>query len=135
MSEPGWLELEEVLEMHADQLDQHGGLPGVRDEGLLASALARPVDLLGYRPDVGPFRLVAAYAFGIARNHAFIDGNKRVAFVAAVTFLLFNGLRLDAAEHEAEHMMLQLAAGEIDEDTFAGWLDRNTVRAGLGRSG
>lgn len=130
MSEPGWLELEEVLEMHADQLDQHGGLPGVRDEGLLASALARPVNLLGYRPDVGPFRLAAAYAFGIARNHAFIDGNKRVAFVAAVTFLLFNGLRLDAAEREAEHMMLRLAAGEIDEEAFAAWLDRNTVPAG-----
>ncbi len=130
MSEPSWLELEEVLEMHADQLYQHGGLPGVRDEGLLASALARPVNLLGYRPDVGPFRLTAAYAFGIARNHAFIDGNKRVAFVAAVTFLLFNGLRLDAAEREAEHMMLQLAAGEIDEEVFADWLDRNTLPAG-----
>lgn len=130
MSEPGWLELEEVLEMHADQLDRHGGLPGVRDEGLLASALARPANLLRYRPDVGSFRLAAAYASGIARSGTFIEGNKRVAFVAAVTFLLFNGLRLDAAEREAEHMMLQLAAGEIDEDAFADWLDRNTVPVG-----
>lgn len=102
----------------------------MRDEGLLASALARPVDLLGCRPDVGPFRLAVAYASGIARNHAFIDGNKRVAFVAAVTFLLFNGLRLDAAEREAEHMTLQLAAGDIDEDAFADWFDRNTVPVG-----
>ncbi|MFZ1425859.1 MAG: hypothetical protein WAS21_03705 [Geminicoccaceae bacterium] len=98
----------------------------VCDEGLVAAALARPADLLGYQPDVGFFRLATAYAPSIAHNSTFINGNKRVAFVKAVTILLLYGLRLDAAEH----MMLQLAAEEIDEEVFAAWLDRNTMPAG-----
>lgn len=130
MSEPSWLELEEVLEMHADQLDQRGELPGCATKGCWRRPSPRPADLLGYRPDVGPFRLAAAYASGIARNGTFIDGDKRVALVTAVSFLLFNGRRLDAVEREAKHMMLRLAAGEIDGNVFANWLDRNTVWAG-----
>lgn len=122
-----WLPLEAVLIIHAEQLDEHGGAPGIRDEGLLRSALARPQNLLAYQPEAGLARLAACYAYGIARNHAFVDGNKRVALLIAYGFLALNGQLLDATNREAERMVMRLAAGEIDEPDFAEWIDRNLV--------
>jgi death-on-curing protein len=107
--------------MHGEQLAEHGGLDGVRDMGLLESALARPQNLFAYGdPDAAD--LAAAYAFGVARNHPFVDGNKRVAWLIAVTFLDVNGIDFDADMVEALHAMLALAEGRIDEKEFAAWL-------------
>ncbi|MFT3779893.1 MAG: type II toxin-antitoxin system death-on-curing family toxin [Ottowia sp.] len=107
--------------LHDESLAEHGGRPGLRDEGLLESALARPLQLLAYgEPDVAA--LAAAYAFGLVRNHAFVDGNKRAAFLAAGLFLGLNGWRLQATQVEATRTMLALAAGDLPEDAFADWL-------------
>lgn len=105
-----------------------GGADGVRDEGLLESALARPENLAAYGdPDV--FDLAAAYAFGIVRNHAFVDGNKRTAFVTAALFLDLNGKSLAAPEPEATATMLAFASGEVSEAEFAAWLRENSSSA------
>ena len=110
--------------LHDESLAEHGGRPGLRDEGLLESALARPHQLLAYgEPDLAA--LAAAYAFGLVRNHAFVDGNKRAAFLAAGLFLALNGWRLEASQLEATRTMLALAAGELPEDAFADWLRRH----------
>ena len=127
MKAPRWLSKQLVLAVHDRQLAEHGGAAGVRDEGLLESALARPVNLHAYGGGDAS-ALAAAYAFGIARNHPFIDGNKRTAFVACELFLAANGFELGAADEECLAMMLGLAAGEIGEDEFAAWL-RESVRA------
>jgi death-on-curing protein len=120
-----WVELETVLVAHADQIAEHGGSPGLRDEGALHSALARPQNLAAYGdPDL--FRLAAAYAFGLARNHAFVDGNKRTAFVVSSAFLSLNGFELDADEADAADTFLKLAAGELTEDELAGWFRANS---------
>ena len=106
------------------QLAEHGGASGVRDAGLLESALARPRNLALYGdPDAA--ELAAAYAFGLVRNHPFVDGNKRSAFVATELFLLLNGLRLTAADEPCVLMVLQLAAADITEAEFAAWLRQN----------
>ena len=119
-----WLEEQVVLAVHEEQLAEHGGAQGTRDEGLLQSALARPHHLAAYgEPDV--FDLGAAYGYGIARNHPFVDGNKRTAFVAVELFLVLNGIELQASDADCVLTMLSLAAGELDEGTFAGWLRRN----------
>ena len=94
---------------------------------MLRSALARPQNLLAYEPETELARLAASYAYGIARNHAFVDGNKRVGFAVAGVFLIINGHRLDATDREAERMMLRLAAGKMDETDFAEWIDGNMV--------
>jgi death-on-curing protein len=126
MSEPVWVVRELVLVLHDRLLTEHGGAPGLRDEGLLESALARPRQLLAYRdPDI--CALAAAYAAGLVRNHPFIDGNKRTAFMAAYVFLARNGRTLTAGEASATSMMSGLAAGEIDEDAFATWLRATTT--------
>lgn len=122
-----WLQKDLILAVHDRQLAEHGGARGVRDEGLLESALARPQNLFAYgESDVAA--LAGAYAFGIARNHPFVDGNKRTAFVACELFLVANGLELVASDEECLAMVLGLAASEIDEAEFAAWL-RDNVQA------
>ena len=107
--------------LHDESLAEHGGLPGLRDEGLLESALARPHQLLAYgQPDVAA--LAAAYGFGLIRNHVFADGNKRVAFLATGLFLALNGQRLVTSQADATLTVLALAAGDLSEDEFAQWL-------------
>lgn len=124
MTEPVWLGKELVLRVHERQLEDHGGATGVRDEGLLESALARPLNQFAYgERDMAT--LAAAYAFGIARNHPFVDGNKRTAFVACELFLAANGRDLGASDEECLAMMLALASSEIGEEEFAAWLREN----------
>lgn len=111
--------------LHDESLGEHGGLPGLRDEGLLESALARPHQLLAYgEPDVAA--LAAANGFGLIRNHPFADGNKRAAFLATGLFLGLNGQRLVTTQADATLTMLALAAGELSEDEFAQWLREHT---------
>jgi death-on-curing protein len=122
--DPVWLGEAVVLAMHGRLLAEHGGGQGLRDLSLLESALARPRQLLAYDdPDICD--LAAAYASGIIRNHPFVDGNKRTAFVAAYVFLASNGLRLVATEVDAAQVVRLLAADEIDEATFSAWLRKN----------
>lgn len=126
MNEPVWIQRQLILALHERLLAEHGGAAGVRDEGLLDSALGRPRQIFTYEePDLP--RLAAAYAAGIVRNHPFVDGNKRAGFMAAYLFLGRNGLRLVASEVDATHMMLDLAAGMIDEAMFAAWLRTNVA--------
>jgi death-on-curing protein len=123
MDEPIWLSLESVRNMHAALIRAHGGSYGERDAGLIESALARPLQKWAYESDsVDLAELAAAYAFGLAKNHGFVDGNKRVAFAAAVTFLLANGLLLVAPEPEAYAVVVDLASGELSEEDMARWL-------------
>jgi death-on-curing protein len=126
VTEPEWLSKAIILAVHDEQLAEHGGGTGVRDDGLLDSALARPQNRLAYDAAADLATLAAAYAFGIARNHPFIDGNKRTAFVAAELFLNLNGMTLSASDEACVLTMLRLAAGEIEEDAFAAWLRANT---------
>jgi len=115
-----WIDPAVILAVHDEQLAEHGGAAGVRDAGLLESALARPRNLAHYgQPDA--CELAAAYAFGLAKNHPFIDGNKRSAFVATELFLMLNGWRLTAGDADCVMVMLRLAAGEVDEASFAQW--------------
>ena len=125
MKEPEWLSRALILAIHDEQLAEHGGGAGVRDEGLLDSALARPRNRYEYDEETDLASLAAAYTFGIAKNHPFIDGNKRTAFVAAEVFLDVNGLTLVATDQDCVITMLRLASGEIDEDAFAAWLRTN----------
>ena len=116
-----WVPREILLAVHAEQLAEHGGAEGLRDEGLFDSALARPQQLAVYgEPDVAD--LAASYAFGLARNHPFIDGNKRTAHVAAELFLAMNGFDLTADDASCVIQMLQLAAGDLSEADYADWL-------------
>ena len=117
-----WIAESVVLAIHEVQLAEHGGMAGVRDENLLASALARPhnLDAYGDKPDVAA--IAAAYAFGIARNHPFFDGNKRTAFVLMELFLNLNGRLLEASDADCITIMLALAAGDLSEETLASWL-------------
>jgi death-on-curing family protein len=125
MAEPIWLDPRMIEAVHDRLLAEHGGGAGLRDEGLLASALARPRQLAAYgQPDLCD--LAAAYAAGIVRNHPFVDGNKRTAFVAAYVFLARNGLKLTASEASATHSVLALAAGEMSEAAFSAWLREST---------
>ena len=115
-----WIATEVALAAHAEQLAEHGGGEGVRDRGLLDSAMARPRNLAEYGdPDAAA--LAAAYAYGIARNHPFVDGNKRTAAVVGETFLVLNGFGLDATDAELVVAILALAAGELSEDELADW--------------
>jgi len=116
-----WIDATVIETIHDAQLAEHGGLLGVRDAGLLASALARPQNLALYgTPDVA--ELAAAYGYGISRNHAFIDGNKRTGFVAAELFCALNGFELVANDSDCVLTMLAVASGEITEAAFANWL-------------
>jgi death on curing protein len=120
-----WVDLREILSLHADQIAEHGGLHGVRDQGLLESALSRPKNLMAYG-DPGPFELAAAYAFGIARNHPFVDGNKRSAFLASTSFLAWNGWELTAAETDVVIVFQDLAAGKLTEAELTVWFERKS---------
>lgn len=121
MSEPRWLDVDLVLDFHAEQLALFGGPEGVRDLGLLESALARPINKFAYgETDLAV--LAAAYGFGIAKNHPFVDGNKRTALASMIVFLGLNRVDLDAAQDAATAIVLAVAAGEISEDILARWI-------------
>jgi death-on-curing protein len=126
--EPDWLTYEQVLAIHSRQLRRHGGAPGLRDEGILRSALERPVNKWQYeQADLAT--LAAAYAFGLAKNHAFVDGNKRVAFITMVVFLRKNGVRFAPDQAQSTKIILALAAGEVSEDNLARWIRDNWPKA------
>jgi death-on-curing protein len=128
MREPRWLTRAQVEGIHAVQLEQHGGLPGIRDEGALESALGRAQNQWHYGAAEDLAACAAAYGFAIAKNHAFSDGNKRTALVTMGTFLLRNGSELAAPETEAVTTMLAVASGEMSEAALAEWLRTNTKR-------
>ena len=128
MKLPVWVLRETVLTLHEQSLAEFGGVAGIRDEGLLDSALAKPENLFAYgKPTL--FELAAGYGFGLVKNHPFVDGNKRVGFIVAVVFLELNGYRFQATEAEAAVRTLALAAGEMSEADFAAWLKANSRRA------
>ena len=125
MPRPIWISRELAIALHQRQLAEHGGLDGIRDSGMLDSALARPRNLFAYsdsEPDLA--QLAAAYAFGIARNHPFIDGNKRTAYVVARSFLIRNGKDLSVEHVEQYRMFLALAEGSVTEEALAEWMRR-----------
>ena len=126
-TEPTWLDRIIVQALHADQVLEHGGSLGIRDEGLLESALARPQQKWHYEPTTDLASLAAAYAFGIAKNHPFVDGNKRAALVAAYTFLAINDLELEAPEPEAVTAILGTADGSLSEDELASWIRTHLI--------
>lgn len=126
MIEPAWIAEEAILLLDEESLAEHGGASGLRDLGLLQSALARPKNLFAYEGVDDIVRLAACYAFGIARNHPFVDGNKRAAFLALGLFLAINGWKLVADKAEATAVMLDLAAGAIEEEELAAWLRART---------
>lgn len=121
-NEPRWLSRTLLDVIHADLIAQHGGSTGVRDDGLIDSALARPQNKLAYGEDVDLADLAAAYAVGLAKNHGFIDGNKRVAFMALYVFLGLNGFVLDATEPDAVRIMTDVATGAVGESELAAWV-------------
>jgi death-on-curing protein len=125
VKEPVWLTREEVLAFHDEQLREHGGLAGIRDENAVEGALARPPNLFHYEKGDLPV-LAAAYAHGISKNHPFNDGNKRTAFISAYVFLALNGLELTLTEPKAVEVMLALAAGDLSQGEFADCLRKNT---------
>lgn len=125
--EPRWLTPFIIERVHEEQLREHGGQRGVRDESLLHSALDRPKNTYAYNEAATLIDLAADYTFGISRNHPFIDGNKRTAFLAAFIFLELNGLTIEAEEPEVVAVVVALSSGDIDRDEFARWLDAHTV--------
>ena len=127
MKEPIWIGVVEALVLHDLQIVAFGGADGVRDRGLLDSALARPRNLLAYRrkkPSLA--RLAAAYAFGIVKNHPFVDGNKRTALVIAFTFLEVNGSEINASEEDAYRVFMDLASGRMSEEELGTWIGANS---------
>jgi death-on-curing protein len=127
MKEPMWVMQELVLAVHQMLVAEHGGIPGIRDQALLDSALARPQQKATYESDTDIFELAAAYSYGLARNHPFVDGNKRIALTIAAVFLELNGFTLNAPEAEAVIMYQRLAAGELEEDELAEWLRNSSI--------
>ena len=118
-----------VLAIHKDQIDQFGGSFDVRDMGLLESALMRPQNLRHYDPKSTILSLAASYGFGLAKNHPFIDGNKRVAFMSMYVFLGLNGFEINASESEAVEIMLAVADGSASEDRLSEWLTENVQKS------
>jgi death-on-curing protein len=132
VSDLRWLSLNEVLVIHERQLGRFGGAAGIRDQGMLESALSRPRNKWEYeRADI--IELAAAYAFGILRNHPFVDGNKRVAFLAMAAFLRLNGVNFAPSQEAATAAIMALAAGEIDEAGFARWIVDNIATSRASR--
>ena len=124
MSEPIWLDVDEIIDMHAEQLAIFGGPEGLRDHGLLESAILRPVNQWSYgQTDMAA--LAAAYAFGLARNHAFVDGNKRIAFHAMMVFLRVNDIPFAPDPAHAAAIIVSLAAGEVSEESLTRWIRDN----------
>jgi death-on-curing protein len=123
-----WLSRQFILAIHDEQLAEHGGSAGLRDEGLLESALARPLNRAGYdEPDIA--ELAAVYAIGIVRNHPFVDGNKRTGFAALFVFLALNGAQFEPPEIDATMAMLQLAAGDFSDEEFTEWVREHVAMA------
>lgn len=121
---PQWVLAETILALHDRLLSEFGGLAGLRDVGLFDSALARPIQLFSYgKPDI--FEMAAAYAYGLVRNHPFVDGNKRIAFTTAVLFIEINGYCFEATEADATIQTLALAARKMSEEHYAAWLRAN----------
>lgn len=127
MREPVWIDERDALALHDRLIALEGGAAGLRDEGLLQSALARP-QLLAYGKKKDVLQMAAAYAAGIVRDHPFIDGNKRTGFVVGVLFLELNGYRFVAFEEDAAQAVLSLAAGRLEEEAFAAWMRANAKR-------
>ena len=128
MNEPVWIEERDALALHDRLIGLDGGAAGVRDSGLLKSALARPQQLHAYGDKPSIIDMAAAYTAGIVRNHPFVDGNKRTGFVVGVLFLEMNGYRFIATEEAAAQAVLSLAAGTLDETAFAMWMRANASR-------
>lgn len=126
MNDPRWIDREDCLATHESLLERFGGLKGIRDEGLLDSALNKPLNLFSYGSP-SAFELAASYATGIVKNHPFLDGNKRTGFVVAALFIELNGFSFRATEEEAVLETLALAAGEVTEADYAAWLAKNSV--------
>ena len=122
--EPLWITYEQAIAIHSRQLRRFGGASGLRDEGMLRSALERPINKWRYEQSDMP-ELAAAYAFGLAKNHAFIDGNKRIAFMAMMAFLLKNGVAYGPEPAHATAIILALAAGEVSEESLTRWIKDN----------
>jgi death on curing protein len=126
--EPNWLTYEQALAIHSRQLRRFGGATGLRDEGMLRSALERPANKWQYeQADLAT--LAATYPFGLAKNHAFVDGNKRVAFLAMVVFLRKNGVRFAPEQAQSTKIILALAAGEVSEESLTRWIRDNWPEA------
>jgi death on curing protein len=121
MEEPLWISKKTVFAIHNEQLAEHGGSTGVREEGLLDSALGKPHNVFADMEDVDIFRLAASYAYGVARNHPFVDGNKRTALVIAIAFLDYNGWDVVAAREDEYITFLKLAEGTLSEEELAQW--------------
>jgi death-on-curing protein len=132
--EPRWLTRLMVDAMHSELLREHGGAPGIRDGGedLIESALARPRNRFAYEPTSDLADLAAAYLFALTKNHGYVDGNKRIGFAAAATFLLLNGLRMTASEADAYDVVIGLVEGRLSEEEIAQWLRGNTEPAQRG---
>ena len=128
MKSPVWIDPTALRLLHSESLAEHGGLIGIIDEGLLMSALTRPQNLFAYENITNIPRLAAAYAYGIARNHPFVDGNKRAAFLSIGLFLALNNFQLQVEPVEAVNTMLALAAGNLDETELTAWIEKYTVR-------
>jgi death-on-curing protein len=125
--DPIWVQQRTVISAHEESLAEHGGPSGIRDPGMLESALARPKNLYAYsETEPSMCRMAAAYAFGIAANHPFVDGNERAAFIASVTFLRLNGLRLAAEKADRYLTFYGLAAGTVSEEELAAWFESHT---------
>jgi death-on-curing protein len=131
VDQPLWVSKKAVLAMHSEQLAEHGGSDGIRDETLLDSALAKPLNVFAYADEPDIFRLAASYAFGIARNHAFVDGNKRTALVVSITFLDRNGWDIVAPKEEVYFTFLHLAEGKLSEEELAAWFRTHAVSLGI----
>jgi death-on-curing protein len=127
MKEPIWIDKPEVLIAHSMQLAEHGGSDGIRDETLLDSALAKPRNVFAYADSPSLPRLAASYAYGIARNHAFVDGNKRTALVVSEGFLRLNGMKVVSNPEEKYLTFLHLADGSLSEDDLAAWFAKHAV--------
>ena len=126
--EPRWITYDQVMAIHSRQLRRFGGAPGLRDEGMLRSALERPINKWHYE-QAGLAELAAASAFGLAKNHAFVDGNKRVAFLAMMVFLRTNGVRFAPDPAHATKIIMALAAGEVSEASLTRWIRDNWPKA------
>jgi death on curing protein len=127
VKEPRWLNAPMLRAIHTSQVQEHGGSPGLRDPGLLESALDRPKNRYHYESESDLSSLAASYGFGLARNHPFVDGNKRVAFQAMYVFLGLNGFRIEAEEAEVVRLILALASGDLPEPELAVWLRQHTA--------
>ncbi|MBV6621902.1 MAG: type II toxin-antitoxin system death-on-curing family toxin [Rivularia sp. (in: Bacteria)] len=126
MMEPVWVKESVVIAIHRRQLAEHGGIEGIRDEGLLESALFRPQNKFYYEnPSI--FELAAAYGYGIVKNHPFVDANKRTSYIVTRIFLILNGYDIKASETEKYDIWIRLASGQINEDELAGWINEKSV--------